>query len=97
MVTSENNYLIWLIVGVSASRRASLAMGIIASSLDAPNARYVSVLSRFSLSSFIVNSAQIARVWRKEQGYVLELFQDVGDGDGDAGKCCAAEHANDRN
>lgn len=44
--------LIWLIVGVSARRRASRAMGVHASNRDAPKARYVSILSRLSYSSF---------------------------------------------
>jgi hypothetical protein len=38
-------YLIWLMVGVIARRRASIASGRQASKRDAPNARSVSVLS----------------------------------------------------
>ena len=42
-------YLIELMVGIMASRIASTASGRQASKRDAPNARNVSVLSRFSL------------------------------------------------
>lgn len=45
----KETHLIWFMVGVRAKRRASFTIGLHASSLEAPNARYVSVLSRFSL------------------------------------------------
>lgn len=40
---------IWLIVGSNASRRPSMATGRHASNREAPKARYVSILSLFSL------------------------------------------------
>ena len=47
----EGTRLIWLMVGVSASRSAVVARGRQASKREAPNARYVSILSEFSLES----------------------------------------------
>jgi hypothetical protein len=44
-------HLIWLTTGVRAVLRASFAIGLHPSILEAPNARNISVLSRFSLGS----------------------------------------------
>ena len=46
---AEGTHLMVLTVGVSARRRPSVAMGLQASSREAPKARYVSTLSLFSL------------------------------------------------
>jgi hypothetical protein len=46
-------------VGVRASRRASTAMGLHASALEAPNAKYISTLSPFSLSVKVSNEIYI--------------------------------------
>ena len=50
MNVEKNSCLMLLIVGVKASLRASMAIGLQASKREAPKARYVSTLSLLSLS-----------------------------------------------
>jgi hypothetical protein len=50
---SKLMHLIELITGVSAVRSAPFTMGLQASRLEAPKARYISTLSRFSLGQGI--------------------------------------------
>jgi hypothetical protein len=47
---TTSTYLIWLIVGVNANRKASAIIGRDTSLREAPKARYISILSRFSLN-----------------------------------------------
>lgn len=95
--------LIWLTTGVSARRRASFAIGFTASNLDAPNARYVSVLSRFSLQYRIYmvrkNESRYMRQGPLKillRRHILELFQDVADSDDYTGNGRSTEHTDDR-
>ena len=58
MVCALVVYLIWLMVGVRARRKDSIASGRQASKRDAPNASSVSVLSRFSLQYFVESTTR---------------------------------------
>ena len=69
--------LIWLMLGVRASRRASRAMGLHASKREAPKARYISTLSLLSLDTTGQRVGQHDSAWR----CILDLLEDVGDGD----------------
>ena len=88
--------LIWLIVGVRARRRASFTIGLHASNLEAPNARYVSVLSRFSLSQKYTVRKD-TRSQGIDQWYALEFLQNVGERNGYTRERVTAEHSNNRN
>ena len=99
MNTAEGSTdLIWLIVGVSASLNADFAMGLQASNRDAPKARYVSVLSRFSLYTHQnVSTHTRTGMEGPVTSHVLELLEHIGERDYKVGNGASTKHSDDRN
>ena len=77
--------------GISESRNASTASGRHASKRDAPNARYVSVLSRFSLGK------RSALRWCEEETDALEFLKQITQRHRDTRNSVPTQHAYDGN
>lgn len=69
---NQSSYLIALIIGIRARRRPSMAMGLHASNLVAPKARYISTLSRFSLNRQIRQRDDMVEKKKQRTGTLSE-------------------------
>lgn len=84
--------LMLLIGGVKATLRACMTIGRHASVRDAPNARYISVLSLFSLYKMRQN---INVIIKNLLYHIHQFFENVADGHDNARYSGATEHPHD--
>ena len=85
-----SQHLIWLTTGVRAVLRASFAIGLHASILEAPNASNISVLSRFSLGNVMGIAEEITR---QSEEHSLQFLENVTDRKNHARYRTAAQHS----